>query len=497
MCKINHIYFFFGFVGWGNKFHQVAMEMLDQGIVSKFSGITFGTGAYKTLREQKDIKYERLDAYETLYSKFLSQPYDEDRIKELEVRYGSLWKYAYADRQLITYHHNQRYANYDLTHKQILNILQGIFNYYEDIVQNFYVDTFLTYATASAWAVIASAVAKHFKCNYLGLITSRCPDRTILTKVENRQIFLATKCNPSYEDRQQAIDYLNEFRNKPTQHSYASIYSVKGKFLENIKRRRSVKISKIFMFLADYLKKPDTPTIDVHDPGNLMAPPLLRIKEWFIFQSRLFFFKKNNSISNKIPIAKFVFFPLHVEPEAATMVLAPFYINIKFLIENIAKALPANYKLCVKEHPNMVGRRPKEYYKNLARIPNVYIVSPDLNSISIIKQSSLVIVVNGTVGLEAALLGKPVITFGSCHFNALTTIRHFNKTINELESYIQEILDTFQTNDKAIVDFLSMIFANSVELNMKRMWRSYAELDKNHMAKEICHLLKIYLETGK
>ena len=54
---------------------------------------------------------------------------------------------------------------------------------------------------------------------------------------------------------------------------------------------------------------------------------------------------------------KFVFFPLQVQPERNVDIDAPFYANQIEVVTNIAKALPADYKLYVKEHPELYSNK--------------------------------------------------------------------------------------------------------------------------------------------
>ena len=98
------------------------------------------------------------------------------------------------------------------------------------------------------------------------------------------------------------------------------------------------------------------------------------------------------------------------------MTYAPFYLDQLNIIENLSKSLPITYRLIVKEHPSMLGRRSKEYYRRLNSLPNVKMINPKVNSIDIIKKSEAIFTITGTVGLEGLILKKPVIVLGSCYF---------------------------------------------------------------------------------
>ena len=92
----------------------------------------------------------------------------------------------------------------------------------------------------------------------------------------------------------------------------------------------------------------------------------------FIFLKRYYrqsFIEKN--FGKKInEDSRFIYFPLHVEPERQTLIVAPFYTNQIELITNIVKSLPVGYKLFVKEHSGqkISGWREISYYKNYANL---------------------------------------------------------------------------------------------------------------------------------
>ncbi len=113
---------------------------------------------------------------------------------------------------------------------------------------------------------------------------------------------------------------------------------------------------------------------------------------------------------------EYVYFPLQFQPEMSMMLYAPYYYNQISVIQNLAKSLPINFKLVVKEHTVMLGKRERNFYKEISKISNVILVNPFKNSIDIVKKCSLVFTITSTVGLEALILKKPVIALGSVYW---------------------------------------------------------------------------------
>lgn len=109
----------------------------------------------------------------------------------------------------------------------------------------------------------------------------------------------------------------------------------------------------------------------------------------------------------------FVLYALHKEPEASTMVKAPEFNNQLAIIDLVARSLPGGYKLVVKESMVSLGFRSDGFYEAVSELPNVHLVMPDLRASDLLSRAAAAIVITGTVGLEAARLGIPVVSFGT------------------------------------------------------------------------------------
>ena len=97
------------------------------------------------------------------------------------------------------------------------------------------------------------------------------------------------------------------------------------------------------------------------------------------------------------------------------------YTNQIEIIRIIAKSLPINYRLYVKESPAQASRewRSKKEYKEIQNIPNVTLIQPTVLGRELIENSSLVISIAGTSSLEATFHQKPSIIFGNVIYNSI------------------------------------------------------------------------------
>lgn len=137
---------------------------------------------------------------------------------------------------------------------------------------------------------------------------------------------------------------------------------------------------------------------------------------------------------------KFVYYPLHTEPELSLQTLSPEYFYQLSCIAALSRDLPAGYVLAVKETFDAVGRRPLDFYKQLAEFKNVVLLDPMELGLDVVKAAQAVCVITGTAGFEAAVLGKPVISFG--RHNQFSFLPHVRVVSNEsdLKGYLSEFL---------------------------------------------------------
>jgi len=119
----------------------------------------------------------------------------------------------------------------------------------------------------------------------------------------------------------------------------------------------------------------------------------------------------------------YVLFPIHFQPEASTLVQAPYYLDQEALIEDISKSLPVGHRLYVKEHLSNRGRRPLSFYRRIKETFGVRVLDPDVDTWSLVQNAAAVAVITGTMGWESILLKRPVVTFGDVFFNMYPGVR--------------------------------------------------------------------------
>jgi hypothetical protein len=82
------------------------------------------------------------------------------------------------------------------------------------------------------------------------------------------------------------------------------------------------------------------------------------------------------------------------------------------IIAQLAKDLPADAVLAVKETVYGIGKRPVGFYDQIKALRNTELVDPSIPGIDMVNASSIIATVSGSAGIEGAVAGKPVLLFG-------------------------------------------------------------------------------------
>jgi hypothetical protein len=152
------------------------------------------------------------------------------------------------------------------------------------------------------------------------------------------------------------------------------------------------------------------------------------------------------------PDRPYVYFPLHVTDDYKITRVIPHCADQVSLVEQVADALPAGYDVVLKEHPMSVGRNSAWLLRRLRRRPNVRLVDPRTSSHDLIRGSAGVAVISSTVGLEALLYDKPVLTLGD-PFYAGFGITLDVDSFAEIGTKVPELLG-FRPDHERIVRFM-------------------------------------------
>ena len=189
-------------------------------------------------------------------------------------------------------------------------------------------------------------------------------------------------------------------------------------------------------------------------------------------------------LKSNTPKSKYFYWALHYRPEGSVSVLGDGRDEIEELLK-VAREIPSDYCLVVKEHPAMFGTRKFGFYRRLRHHSKIMLVDPFSSTIELISGASGVIGISGTVLLEAAMMDKPSYAIGKPEFidfivgNNLTGLANFIDVVTQ---------DKFLSPREKILPYVAYMLDKGIDHDSS----AFADSDLPHapefsekMAKEI------------
>jgi len=444
--------------------HEIAKKLKKREITDRLGIRISNQKHHKYIQNQDEINYDHVHSVSGISEGFRSDTINIDKINEYERRFGNpfLQKYIMGDRNCI-----------DWSHENQLRFLQRWFSFYDEFFSRFEPDLVITDTIAAAPSWIPFRLVQDHGGHGLWWMSTRIKNRHAFNIDSAFEDFyevynLYGRLKSGAEDtssfpraKQNAKDYLSEFRETGEKQAQPPKYDtntakrkvqklilaapryIRYWYLYNVSRNSVIQKD-------DYTRSSTTERIR-NDIKQVIRK--YRVKYTEVFE------KANND-------EDFVYFPLHLQPEYSTMVLAPMYLNQIEVVRKISRSIPVNYKLYVKEHPSMIkyrGWREAAYYKELKSLPNVRLVNPFTNSHSLIKESELVTAITGTAGLEALMYKKPAIIFGEPHYSVIPLVYNCDSPEN-LCQLIQVALTDHEHSDIELLEYFTSVFEKSFEM---------------------------------
>jgi len=236
---------------------------------------------------------------------------------------------------------------------------------------------------------------------------------------------------------------------------------------------------------------PDTTTVDVKGVNFANSMPrdrsfydVLELPESYDKYARL---KPRAPVKSvrfeKIALPKrYIFVPFQVETDTQIIVYGGWIRNMRQLFQEIANALQSvdeDVAFVFKEHPSS-----HEEYPDLHQLQNQRLIFANGNDTEeLITQSEAVITVNSTVGIEALLFGKKVITLGQAFFTIDGLVQHGGSSAQLMDCLAG--LPAWQPDAQLVEKFLWYLRERYL---VKGSWRSPTEQHYQGLAEKIREL---------
>ena len=407
--------------------------------------------SFITLDEKETMKVKntvekQVDVFQL--NLYIKKYWDEINIQELayfEKKYdcAPIWKFIYTDRFLVNY-------NYEYTVKTVI----AHFRFFENIFENNKFDFYYDEAIATLHSYVAYIVSKTHGTIYISQMIARGFDSEyhyfLSGPYQGNKNFRNDYIHIEYptEIVRKAEEFLDNFEKKDNKPRYMEITGKRPKL--------SLKMLKLLAaYIKGYFSKRhnDSYVYLYYKGYKSILDPIT-----FYFR-----YKMSRKYYNEPDYSnKYVYFPLHYQPEASTLVCSEKYEKQLYYIDSLAKSLPSDTLLYVKEHYAKLGHRELGFYKSLSKYPNVILIDPWENSRKLQMNSVAVTTLTGTVGFEAMLLRKPVFIGGSIFFENAPGV---NKIEDIFDAYIQFIDNWKAPSRDEIIKFLCEYITSIYEGN--------------------------------
>ena len=400
----------------------------------------------KETKRVKDIVEKQVEIFQL--NLYIKEYWDEINTNDLayyENKYecAPIWKLIYTDRFLVNY-------EYEYTVKTVI----AHFRFFEHIFENNKFDVYYDEAIATLHSYVAYVVSKYFGTIYISQMVVRGFDSEyhyfLDGPYQGNKNFRLDYINREYPEEitNKAEQFLNDFEKKDNKPRYMEITGKKPKLALNV-------LKVVAAFIKGYFsKRHNDMYVYLYYKGykNILDPIL------FYFR-----YKRSKKYYNTPDYSsKYIYYPLHYQPEASTLVCAEKYEKQLYYIDSLAKSLPSDVLLYVKEHYAKLGHRKLDFYKSLSKYPNVILIDPWENSRKLQTHSVAVTTLTGTVGFEAMLLRKPVFIGGNIFFKDAPGVKKIDDVFN---SYLHFIENWQEPSRDEIIKFLCEYMTSMYEGN--------------------------------
>jgi len=478
------VYFYFPLARQTGLCHEIACHWQKTRGWRDFAGVIVVSEGqpYEYMRQQKEVVYQYLDSVRDIERASLDYQITPAQVETWEKRIDCpLWHLVVADRntgRMFVKGGRILHTRFSdmAEHEDIARLVCYYLDFYQKRLEAFRPDAVFFPVSAALHSLALAKVCHWMRIPFFTLRHTRVLDHDIVTcndpidrfpAVERRfHELLSQPSGPS--PCEEAIRYFESFQEDPGSPGYTIAHS---QVRQRLRRKNPLRFWGGVGFRLVQAAFRWVRYLDVSTRGLRSSNPL---EIWWLETQRIVgvrYSRVSRAEPSRIGREPYVYYPLHMNPEASTMILAPNFVNQKTVIEALAKNIPMTHKLYVKEHPAMVGRRPRGFYEAVKEYPHVRLISSAESSMNLARHADLVAVITGTAGCEAIMMGRPVITFGRSFYTALGIAERCSD-FHQLGEQVRRLI--YEGNRKwdreRILLFLTALFEQSFSLSTRGVW---------------------------
>lgn len=438
------------------------------------------------LRNDSKVQFQEVYGTREIFQRMGSEPIDLEELMRIEREYGAdeIWNAIFCERYLTSLEHYNVYNHPKYSEEDVLRYVQLCFQVAERIFDQARPNCIIDFASVGIFRGVLDRVANRRGVLYLHPFAQLADRFSLYTRVNEDYSFINRTYNQLLTQEapcEEGWRYLNLFRETNQQSIYKfhqiqndSTSSNTSKGLGRVLREKARVALKPLIFAKSVIGEI---RLRLFAAGNPMLRynfqlyknlPSIKLYRSLLHWSRKAMLSLHSPFYNSPMPNNYAFMTLHLQPEASTSVMAPFFANQRYVIENTVRALPFHWKLVIKPHPFMIGKEPVGFYRHLKKIPNVHLVPPTANTRQLIMGSQAVVTITGTSGFEALLLGKKVIVLGNPFFGICHSVSKCTD-FTQLHSLFRNAED-YKPDDNDLAAFLQAVHDHSFSLKKNYIW---------------------------
>lgn len=180
---------------------------------------------------------------------------------------------------------------------------------------------------------------------------------------------------------------------------------------------------------------------------------------------------------------RFVYFPLQLQPELTTSILADEFSDQLLAMERLSAIIPDDWCIYAKENPKQgFQQRNDFFFERLNRINNCVYISDTVSTYELMENSQFVASITGTACWESVSGGKPALLFGNVWFKRFPGISVYRDGIT-----LADIMDNAFTHEELEAKFnevMSKTITGVVDMRYSPIVEDFDELENGRLLTE-------------
>lgn len=481
---------------WAN--HNIALHLSRIYPDSRFGILLSAHGdKRKELEAQDDLKYEFIIDMQDIELSFLGETFSAQEIEEFEktIPEKSLWRFIAMDRYFgrafckgaTRFFDNRQLVSGQIKEEHIFKVACGYIRFFYKVIQKLNADVVLFFpGFHSMMTPILEQVCKNEQVHHIALVGARLGNNYIITN-DIRCTF--PQIEETYKELIQAQSpqafskgkqHYSEIMAAVDKDGYSYHHEMVKKILAGMTPKKDIRNSYPVILLKSFLqsligwgkelnsKRKKGARLSPYGFSYLIKKTVNSL--FLTYQSKRL---KEPEFYDAFDVnEKYLYYPLTGQPEYATQIMDNMWINQLTIIEALAKSVPHDWKIYIKEHPATVGWRvrPFSFYKELRAYPNVRLIPINLENNLIVRHSQMVVALSSTAGWEAFLFHhKPIINFSHTLYNITglsTQCFDLTKLANLISKEHERInIMPLEERKRRIIALLSSILEHAIEVD--------------------------------